>query len=700
MKAVLALGLALSAGPWAAGAESTNPLAKVIVLIDGLNAKIVADGEEEAKLYHEYMEWCNDASQNANFAVESATKQQAKLEAKLGEYSSEIAVASTQIEELAAAISSTEADLKKATEIRDKESTDFGLAEKELMEGVDTMAHAISALEKEMAKNPAALAQVDTSNAAAALKAVSTVLEAAALSSSDHKKLAALLQAQHESEDEDGAPGAPAPDAYKSQSGGIVEILEDMKDKAESQLSDLRKAESTTKHNYNLMKQSLDSQKAADTKDMDDQKAAMAEAEEAKATAEGDLEVTVKDLKNSASELAGTRGACMRTAADHEATVAARAEELKVVAQARQILVETSGGATAQSYSLLQVSAGTGNTVASMVKSLARKYHSSALAQLSSRIASIAKYGAGNHEDPFGKVKGMIQSMIEKLEGEANEEATEKSYCDEEMQKSEAKKGELETDVEKMTTKVDQAAAKSAQLQEQVKVLEGELAALTKEQAEMDSLRMEQHDAYVTAKADLEKGLGGVRTALQLLRDYYTAKDASLLQDDGFGAFMQQPAAPVKHEKSSGAGGSIIGILEVVESDFATNLAKEESQEADATSEYDKVSQDNKIAMASKEQDVKFKEQESKSLDNTVAEVSTDRQASSSELQAVLEYYAKIKDRCIAKPETFEERQKRRTGEIEGLKKALEVLEGETAFVQRKHHGRRHHFRGSALTAN
>mmetsp|Transcript_62245 Transcript_62245/g.167296 ORF Transcript_62245/g.167296 Transcript_62245/m.167296 type:complete len:422 (+) Transcript_62245:57-1322(+) len=280
MKAVLALGLALSAGPWAAGAESTNPLAKVIVLIDGLNAKIVADGEEEAKLYHEYMEWCNDASQNANFAVESATKQQAKLEAKLGEYSSEIAVASTQIEELAAAISSTEADLKKATEIRDKESTDFGLAEKELMEGVDTMAHAISALEKEMAKNPAALAQVDTSNAAAALKAVSTVLEAAALSSSDHKKLAALLQAQHESEDEDGAPGAPAPDAYKSQSGGIVEILEDMKDKAESQLSDLRKAESTTKHNYNLMKQSLDSQKAADTKDMDDQKAAMAEAED------------------------------------------------------------------------------------------------------------------------------------------------------------------------------------------------------------------------------------------------------------------------------------------------------------------------------------------------------------------------------------------------------------------------------------
>jgi len=52
-----------------------------------------------------------------------------------------------------------------------------------------------------------------------------------------------------------------------------------------------------------------------------------------------------------------------------------------------------------------------------------------------------------------------------------------------------------------------------------------------------------------------------------------------------------------------------------------------------------------------------------------------------------MEYYAKIKDRCVAKPETYEERTKRRTAEIEGLKQALQILNDETAFVQRKRRG-------------
>ena len=46
---------------------------------------------------------------------------------------------------------------------------------------------------------------------------------------------------------------------------------------------------------------------------------------------------------------------CMRTAADHEATVAARTEELKVIAKAKKILQESTGAAEKQSYSLLQV---------------------------------------------------------------------------------------------------------------------------------------------------------------------------------------------------------------------------------------------------------------------------------------------------------------------------------------------------------
>merc|ERR1719443_267794 len=180
---------------------------------------------------------------------------------------------------------------------------------------------------------------------------------------------------------------------------------------------------------------------------------------------------------------------------------------------------------------------------------------------------------AKSQSDVFEKVKGLISDMIAKLEKEAEEDAAEKAYCDEEMAKTEAKKQELDDEIAKLTSKIDKAAAKSTRLKGEVKEAQATLAALAKTTAEMNKLRQEQNADYKKAKADLELGLGGVQKALEVLREYYGGAAAMIQSDASFGAFMQQPAKPAKHEKSSG---SIIGILEVCESDFSKNLAAEE----------------------------------------------------------------------------------------------------------------------------
>jgi chromosome segregation ATPase len=286
-------------------------------------------------------------------------------------------------------------------------------------------------------------------------------------------------------------------------------------------------------------------------------------------------------------------------------------------------------------------------------------------------------------------VKGLITEMISKLEAEAESSATEKAYCDDEMAKTELKKGELEEDVAKLSTKIDQAAAHSAELKAEVKELQSELATLEKEQGENEQWHQDTHAAYTQAKADLELGLGGVRKALGVLRDYYAQGSAALLQ---------QPAAPEQHSAATGAGQSIVGILEVVESDFANNLAKEETEEADNQEVYAKLTQEYKITKTQKEQDVKYKTQEFTGLDKAISEYSSDRETLDTELAAVNEYYSKLKDRCIAKPETYEERKARRTAEISGLKEALSILENETAFTQRS--GKKHrHMRGALRAA-
>merc|ERR1711972_684866 len=223
-------------------------------------------------------------------------------------------------------------------------------------------------------------------------------------------------------------------------------------------------------------------------------------------------------------------------------------------------------------------------------------------------------------------------------------------------------------------------AAKSADLKSQVKELQAELAALAKLQAEMDKLRQESHAAFVQAKADLELGLQGVRQAIATLRKYY----------GGSAALMQQPAKPELHTAATGAGNSIIGILEVVESDFAKDLAKETTTEDDAEADYQKTTQENKVTKTLKDQDVKYKTQEYTGLDKNIADMSADRDTANTELSAVMDYYGKVKDRCIAEPETYEQRKARREAEIQGLKDALAILENETAFVQRKGSVRAH----------
>jgi chromosome segregation ATPase len=657
-------------------ADNANPISKVIELLSSLEAKIMKDGENEAKAYKDFFEWCDNASRENGFLLKTETAKKEKLESTIAKAKSDIESAEELIASLSATIAEDEADLKAATTIREKEAKSFAGEEAELMSASDMLGRAITIIEREM--KGSALIQANVENLNGLVQGLQAVLDATSISISDKKGLLAFVQNQQGDED-DMELGAPDPAVYKSKSGGIVDVLTDMKEKADTELSDLRKAEKTNAHNFNLLKLSIEDAIKANNHELDENQAAKAEAAETLAAAEGELALTNKALAEANSALDVVHTDCMEKAADHEITVKSRAEELAALAKAKKIIQQMTAGAVSQSYSFLQTSLTTRADLAKfevveMVKRLAKEQHSTALAQLASRLNAVIRYGANSGDDPFAKVKGLITDMITKLMNEAAAEASEKAYCDEEMAKTKAKKEELTDDIEKLTTKIDSDSSASERLKAEVKDLQKALVDLADQQAEMDKIREETHAAYVTAKADLEQGIQGVQGALEVLRTYYQSEEE---------AFVQQPAVPEKHEKSSGAGGSIINILEVAESDFTKNLAAEEEEEARAQEEYEKTTQENKISKATMEQDVKYKTKEFTGLDKAIAENSADRDGLNTELDAVLDYYEKIKERCIAKPETYEERKKRREAEIAGLKEALSILEGQ-AFLQRR----------------
>jgi len=678
-----------------ATAVGDNPIQKVVQLLGELEQKVIKDGESEQKAYEEFVDWCKTGAADKKYEIKTAKADIEDLEATILKEASVIDSSTSKISDLAASITGDEADLKAATEIREKENSEFVAAEAELVDALDTLDRAIGIIEKNMKGSALVQTKVNLKDVSGVVNALKAVIDAASLNVHDKQTLLGLAQSSDSDGDDDSDMGAPDPTAYKSHGGGIMDVLEDMKEKAEGQLSELRKAEMNSKHNYDMLKQSLTDSIAVDQKDKKGTEAALSAATENKAVAEGDLAVTQKDLAEAEQVLGGMSQSCMTTATDHEASVKGRDEELAAIAGAKKAIADMTSGAEGKTYSFLQKNSNNNDAashnslktrgdlanfeVVNLIKKLAKDQHSQVLSLLASKVAAAYRSSAALGQDPFAKVKGLIAEMIDRLVKEAGEEATHKAWCDKEMAESEKKKSELMYDIDKLNTKIDRARAQSAKLKEESAQLSKEIADIMKAQADWDKIRQEENAAFIETKADLEKGLEGVRMALKVLKDYYNADQAASL----FQAEMAQPAAPVNHDKSSGAGSGIIGMLEVIESDFSKNLSEVTTEEDSAAFEYEKGSQENRVSKTMKEQDVKYKTKEAAALDKAASEDASDLEGTQTELDSVLEGSKTIRAMCVAKPETYEERKARREAEITGLKEALAILEGEAVFMQK-----------------
>jgi chromosome segregation ATPase len=644
---------------------TTNPIAKVVEMVSALQQKVLKEGDEAQKMYTEFAEMCEDRSRELHNEIKTGKAQVQELTSTIEKATADITVLEEQIGDFASSISEDEADLKKATAIRKKENTDFKAEQKELLETINTIERATQIVEREM-NGGASLAQV--AHIQSVTQALAAMVDAQAVSSGDGAKLMALMQSSSDSEEDSDEMGAPSAANYQSQSGGIVDALEGLLSKAESQLEDVRTTETSAANAYAMQKQSLDDKIKFSNKEMAEAKKGMAATSETSATASGDLDVTKKDLAADIKDLSELHHECLTEATNFEESTKSRGEELKALATAKKIIQESTGGAVEQSYGLaqtsfLQVAAKNGETfqAVSMVRRLALSLRSQVLVQLANRLQSASR---SHSADPFGKVKGMIKDMIEKLLDEADADATKKAYCDKEMSETQQTQDEKTDALEKLATQIDVASAGSKKLKGEVATLQKELGALARTQAEMDKIRIEEKAVFEKNKPQLEQGIKGVKTALKVLRDYYAADDKS-------------------HDAGDGAGAGIIGMLEVVESDFSKGLAEMIAGEDAAAAEYTTATNENNVVKAAKEQDAKYKTKEHVGLDKSIAELKADKSGVTDELSAVNEYFAGIKKECIAKPEPYEEKVKRRNAEIAGLKDALETLNGQAVLLQR-----------------
>jgi chromosome segregation ATPase len=294
----------------------------------------------------------------------------------------------------------------------------------------------------------------------------------------------------------------------------------------------------------------------------------------------------------------------------------------------------------------------------------------------------------------------MIKDMVIKLTEEATEEAEHKGFCDTELstnkQTRDAKTtsvAELTAEIEELTAEAQKLAAENADLTKQIEEIDAAVAEAT-------SQRSAEKEKNQKTIADAVAAKAAVESAMSVLKTFYDkAATATALSQSGpidyddraigilnrasllqTGTKTRQPAdeAPETFDKpftGMGGEGGILGMLEVILSDFERLEEETSTSEATAKKDYDTFMADSQEDKAVKTADVKSNTNRITKLNSDNASAKKDLKATQAELDAALEYFEKLKPSCVDAGESYEERVQRREDEIQSLKEALKILE-------------------------
>merc|ERR1719261_2032164 len=175
--------------------------------------------------------------------------------------------------------------------------------------------------------------------------------------------------------------------------------------------------------------------------------------------------------------------------------------------------------------------------------------------------------------DPFAKVKKLIQELIERLLAEAAAEANQKGWCDKSLGDAEQKR--------------DYAAEEIAALNAEMAKLEATRDKLTEEIAELKAARTKATKIRAIEKAENEEtiktaseGLKAIEMAMDILTKFYkTAAKATVLAQ---GPMDDAPDSGFKsgeaYTGAQGASTGIIGMMEVIKSDFERTIKVAEGE--------------------------------------------------------------------------------------------------------------------------
>jgi hypothetical protein len=293
------------------------------------------------------------------------------------------------------------------------------------------------------------------------------------------------------------------------------------------------------------------------------------------------------------------------------------------------------------------------------IRNLARESKSAALGDLASNMSVATIDGFDNGGDPFSELKSLLDNYISSLEAEDAEESKQKAACKKEASEADADLtdllfrftlhfGEEKGAPDSVIDRIKEYSA----ISEKAAELNGKLLALSRNQAAADHMRSQEKEVFGKNREALQTGLAGVQKAQWLMTDLH--------QDENHADF----------------GIRIWELLAMCHRDFRKGLTKLKEDEDNAIASHEVYLKKTKIDSASTEFDARHANEQVASLYETIVSATPKARA---ELDAISAHH-KLKVDCENRADTHLQQARRKT-ELDGLKKALQMLQEDEGLV-------------------
>jgi len=695
--------------------QKVNPVEKVTHLLEKIQKEIEEEGKEEAAAYDKYACFCKEQADNKQYAIEKFAEQIEVLSAKIEAKTATKSQLDADIGELIKEIKEVNDDQTAAQGIRDTENEEYVEREGKLSTAIQRMKDAIEALK---AAQPALISKY------------STVLHDSIVMADVlgiHHQAASLIQ--------------QTPAAYSSHSNEVISTLESLLknfkqkkiqcDNDEMKLRQEFEMASGARANQIKALEKAKSEKSA-------QSAALEQEINAHETEKSETEYSKTADGNFLSDLTSK---CEAKAKNFDERSNVRTQELTAIAKALELLkgdvskmysandlglAQTKAKAKVPAEAPLVVSSEAESSededdfeeeAISFIQLLNKKPKTALLRQkvigylshqaesLNSKVLSTLLIKMRDTPSPFAKVKQMISDLITRLEEEAANEADVKAWCDTNMADATSNRDTAQMEIEKLNALMAEKNALKDSLAEDITTLSGEISDLTKGLNEETVLRETEKDENDKTLAEAQAGLAAVEGAIEVLNAFYnpsfiqSKKQAPSNTAEGYERFVAEGAgsdgktvddmAPGAGEMGeyggkSDASKSIIGLLEVIKSDFENTISKTTTDEEAAVAAYEDFKSETETSITDKGtlKDTKTDDKTTAELDITQAEA--DLKLQKEDLDNALDELKKLKPVCVDSGMSWEERTARREQEVEALKNALKILqETDFGFMQK-----------------